>query len=99
MNYELEFLKEAKKEWDKLDNNAKMAFKKVLKRRLVNPIVEKDKLSNTIEQDCYKIKLKALGLRLVYKVEQDKLILLIITIGKREKDEVYKIMHDRLKKL
>lgn len=39
MNYKLEFITHAKREWDKLDNTIKQAFKEVLIRRLENPLV------------------------------------------------------------
>ncbi len=99
MTYELEFIREAKKEWDKLDNSVKKSFKKVLERRLLEPIVLKDRLSNTGNDECYKIKLKSLGFRLVYKVEKDKLILLVISVGKRENDTVYDDISERLENL
>lgn len=41
-------------------------------------------------RDCYKIKLKSAGYRLVYQVEDDVLIVLVIAVGKREQNKVYK---------
>lgn len=78
MSYKLEFETKAKKEWDKLDQPIKRAFKEALLRRLENPIVPKDRLSGT--------------------GKHDRLILLVISVGKRENDEVYNVMHDRLDK-
>jgi len=37
----------------------------------------------------YKIKLRSLGYRLVYEVIEDKIVLLVIAIGKREGNAVY----------
>jgi len=65
MSYKLEFEIKAKKEWDKLDNSIKLAFKQILKRRLVDPFIIKDRLSGTGKHDCYKIKLRDFGYRLV----------------------------------
>lgn len=96
MSYKLEFEIHAKKEWDKLDKSIKEAFKTVLVRRLENPIIPKDRLHGTGKHECYKIKLRNYGFRLVYKVEHDKIILVVISVGKRENDKVYNIMHDRL---
>lgn len=98
MKYSLEFESTAKKEWDKLDNTIKSMFKNVLQRILINPIVPKDRLHGTKPPECYKIKLRTLGYRLVYKVESDKLVLLIISVGKRENNEVYNTFHTRLGK-
>jgi len=97
MSYKLEFETKAKKEWDKLDQPVKRAFKEILLRRLDSPIVPKDRLSGTGKHECYKIKLRSYGFRLIYKVGHDRLILLVISVGKRENDEVYNVMHDRLK--
>lgn len=96
MSYKLEFETHAKKEWDKLDKPIKEAFKTVLVRRLENPIIPKDRLHGTGKHECYKIKLRNYGFRLVYKVEHAKIVLIVISVGKRENDKVYNIMHDRL---
>jgi mRNA interferase RelE/StbE len=68
-------------------------------RRLDNPIVPKDRLSGTGKHECYKIKLRNYGFRLAYKVDHDKIILLVIGVGKRENDVIYDVMHNRLKSL
>jgi mRNA interferase RelE/StbE len=99
MIYKLEFELHTKKEWDKLDKPIKEAFKTVILRRLDNPIVSKDRLSGTSKHECYKIKLRNYGFRLAYKVDHDKIILLVIGAGKRENDVIYDVMHNRLKSL
>ncbi|MCA1743958.1 MAG: type II toxin-antitoxin system RelE/ParE family toxin, partial [Desulfovibrionales bacterium] len=38
----------------------------------------------------YKIKLKSAGYRLVYEVRNETLVVLVIAIGKREKNKVYR---------
>jgi mRNA interferase RelE/StbE len=76
MTYELNFTPSAKKEWDKLDNSVKQMFKKALAKRLINPIVPVSKLRD-LPIDCYKIKLRTIGYRLVYTIENNKLILLV----------------------
>ena len=88
MTYELVFLTSAKKEWDKLDPSLKSQFKKKLLTRLEDPHVLKDRLS--ILPDCYKIKLRASGYRLVYRVFDDRIVVQVVTIGKRDKFSVYK---------
>lgn len=92
MSYELEFLPTALKQWNKLDNSVKSIFKKKLKERLENPKVESAKLSGF--ENVYKIKLRNLGYRLAYQVIDKKLILLVLVIGKRENNEVYKILKE-----
>lgn len=91
MTYKLKFTPSAKKEWDKLDNTVKQMLKKALAKRLINPFVQSSKLSN-LPIDCYKIKLRTVGYRLIYTVENDELILLVLTINHR--DVVYKNIND-----
>lgn len=89
MTYELNFTPSAKKEWDKLDNSIKQMFKKALAKRLINPIVPASKLRD-LPIDCYKIKLRTIGYRLVYTIENNKLILLVLTINHRD------VVYDKL---
>ena len=57
MSYDLEFLRDAWKEWEKLDESLKAQFKKKLSERLENPRVESARLRQLA--DCYRIKLPA----------------------------------------
>ena len=88
MSYKLKFIPLAKKEWDKLDNSIKSQLKKKLKERLETPRVPKDKLSGY--NDIYKIKLRNKGYRLVYEVKDDEIVIIVLTIAKRENNLVYK---------
>lgn len=94
MSYELEFVKPALKEWNKLGAAVKAQFKKKLIERLKNPRVEQSRLSGM--QDCYKIKLAQAGYRLVYKIEDEQLIVLVLSVGKRERNAVYKAAMKRV---
>lgn len=69
-------------------------FKKQLGRRLENPHVISAKLSGQLK-DCYKIKLHQAGYRLVYQVYDNQLILLVVAVGKRNKNKVYDSAQDR----
>lgn len=93
MIYRLIFSKEAKREWDKLDIKLQIQLGKKLKKRLENPIVLKDKLSDM--DRCYKIKLKSSGYRLIYQVAQDQIIVCVIAIGKRD-SYIYEIAKTRI---
>lgn len=95
MNYRLKFLPTALKEFNNLDNSIRMQLSKALKKRLENPIIPKDRLRNFTKKECYKIKLRTLGIRLVYAVENDQLILVVIAVGKRENNEVYDLAIER----
>ncbi len=69
MIYKLRFHEQAWTEWHKLDGGVREAFKRKLDERLRHPRVPSAALAGM--PDCYKIKLKAAGYRLVYKVEDD----------------------------
>ena len=90
----LEFKPTALKEWSKLDNSVKSAFKKKLKEILENPKIESNRLSGL--PNCYKINLRSAGYRLVYQVNDDRIVVLILAIGKRERSEAYEKAMQRL---
>ncbi len=93
MTYKLLFHKKALKEWDKIDSKIKEQFKKKLKERLENPKVPKDKLSGF--EDVYKIKLRNAGFRLAYQVKDEEIVVIVLAVGKRENDKIYKLLDDR----
>jgi mRNA interferase RelE/StbE len=94
MSYKLHFIKKSKKEWDKLNSTIKEQFKKKLAKRLIEPIVPSDKLSGY--ENVYKIKLKSSGYRLAYEVKEDKIIIVVLAIGKRENNDIYNSLKKRL---
>jgi mRNA interferase RelE/StbE len=94
MSYELEFKESARKEWGKLDNSIKALFKKRLAERLAAPRVESARLAGM--PDCYTIKLRDAGYRLVYQVIDARVVVVVITVGKRENDLVYRLARERL---
>ena len=49
--------------------------------------------------NCYKIKLKSPGIRLVYRVEDDRLVILVLAIGRRERDDPPRDATPELRKL
>ena len=93
MKYELGFLEEALKEWGKLGSNTREQFKAKLTERLTNPRVPASKL--TRHKDRYKIKLRSVGYRLVYEVRDSEVIVIVVAVGKRERNAVYKVAAKR----
>ncbi len=85
--YALDFNTQAHKEWNKLGKTIQLQFAKKLKERLENPRVEADKLRDM--PNCYKIKLRSIGYRLVYEVIDSRLVVTVIAVGKRERSKVY----------
>ena len=94
MTYKLVFKRDAKKEWEDLDSTSRSIFAKKLKERLQQPRIESSRLSGM--KDCYKIKLRRAGFRLVYQVRDKELIVSVIAVGKRERNLVYKIAGKRI---
>ena len=88
MTYKLKFLPSALKEWKKIDRSIQTQLKKKFSERLTSPHVPANSLSGF--DNHYKIKLRASGYRLVYEVIDKELVVLVIAIGKRGKNEVYK---------
>lgn len=88
MSYSLKFAESALKEWHKLDNPIRQQFKKKLAERLENPHVPQSQLHRM--PDCYKIKLRSAGYRLVYQVDDEEVVVSVIAVGKRDKNRVYR---------
>lgn len=93
MSYELEFLEEALEEWWRLDGSVRSQFKKKLAERLETPRVPSAKLSG--HPDRYKIKLRSTGYRLVHEVLDGQLLVLVIAVGRRDRNAVYRLAESR----
>lgn len=93
MTYELGFLDSALKEWRKLDVQTRDQFKKKLAERLGTPHVPSAKLSGA--KDRYKIKLRNIGYRLVYEVHDTDVIVVVVAVGRRDRNAVYKAAEKR----
>jgi len=94
MIYTLLFKKDALKEWKSLDNSIRKLFLKKLEERLIKPRVESFRLSGM--KDCYKIKFRSSGYRLVYEVRDSQLVVSVVAVGKRERNLVYKTAIKRI---
>ena len=92
--YRLEFVPSALMEWRKLGATVRNQFAKKLVERLATPRVPSARLSEF--PDCYKIKLLKAGYRLVYRVDDDRIVVIVIAVGKRERNEAYKTAAGRL---
>ncbi|WP_105414914.1 type II toxin-antitoxin system RelE/ParE family toxin [Neorhizobium sp. T25_27] len=93
MTFRLEFLPSARKEWDRLGATLREQFKKKLAERLTHPRVPADALHGMA--DHYKIKLRSPGYRLVYRVEDERITVVVVAVGRRERSEVYKAARKR----
>lgn len=81
-------MQEALAEWNALDGSIRELFRSALKKRLINPHVPGSELKGGL-RNCYKIKMKRSGYRLIYAVQDEALVVLVVAVGKREKSAVY----------
>lgn len=87
MSYSLAFLPSAQKEWRKLGDTVRVQFKKKLAERLLRPRIASDALHGMPHH--YKIKLRQVGYRLVYRVDDNVLTVLVFAVGRRDHSDVY----------
>lgn len=88
MTYELEFEEKALKKFDKLNSQIAEQFINKLEAILENPKIPKNKLKGS--SDLYKVKLRSAGYRLVYRVIDERVVVLVLDVGRR--DTIYKDM-------
>lgn len=94
--YTLKFVPAALAEWGALDGSVKANLKKLLAKRLDNPHVPGSELRGEL-RGCYKIKLRRQGYRLVYQVDDDAIVVLVLGVGKREDGDVYQAALETLR--
>lgn len=88
MSFELRFEPDALKEWQALDKSVREPLKKKLARRLEQPHFLNERLHHRLS-NCYKIKNDKTGHRLVYRVIEEQVVVLVLAVGKRERLETY----------
>lgn len=98
MAYKVEFLSEAAQEFDALDGS----LKKIAAKQ-IDKLAERPELGEPlgkrmgIDLTGYrKIYFGKKGYRIVYEIQRQKLLILIIGIGKRERAEIYREVARRL---
>ncbi|MNJ33827.1 mRNA interferase RelE [compost metagenome] len=87
VEYSVEWDPKALKELRKLDGEIRLQFLRKLQERQGNPRVPGDALHGL--KDHYKIKLRSVGYRLVYRVEDGRIVIVVVAVGKRERSAVY----------
>ena len=93
MSYELGFVEAALKEWRKLDQTVRDQFRKKLAERLVHPHVDSARLSG--RKNRYKVKLRSIGYRLVYEVRDESSLIVVMAVGRRDRNAVYEAADKR----
>lgn len=94
--FTLHFDARALAEWHKLEKQIQEQFKKKLNKLItgVETPSPKARLSG-LPPGHFKIKQRSSGYRLVYKYEEDKLVILVIAVGRRNRNVVYDIARAR----
>ena len=96
MTYKLRFHELALAEWRKLDGSVREPLKKKMAERLQCPRVPSAALSSMA--DCYKIKLRGVGYRLVYRVDEEAMFVTVLAVGRRDRSQVYEAARARWKR-
>ena len=81
-----------------MDGSIKETLRKLLKKRLDNPHVPGGELHGALA-GYYKIKLRKQGYRLVYGVQDDVLMVMVMAVDKREDRAVYQSAMARISEL
>ena len=106
MKWEVEYLPEAIKDIKKLDNSNRLLVRKAIQKVSSNPVSTYEggfghplsNLNSTKLAGSFKIKLRASGIRIVYKLIKKDDKMLIVIIGARADNEVYEIAESRINK-
>jgi mRNA interferase RelE/StbE len=87
ITFEIIFRPRAKKAFDRLGTADQRQLAAKLKKRCANPRVQADAVREIT--DSYKVKLRSSGIHAIYQVRDHQLVLLVLAIGKREREEAY----------
>jgi len=104
MAWSVVFHDKAKKEFDRLNGLSKTQAAKAIHKVSLNPLPQSEggygkPLGNNQSSKlagCLKIKLKGIGLRVVYQLIREDTVMKIIVISLRDDDKVYKTAENRI---
>ena len=104
MNWEVDYLPEARKDIKNLDRSKQIIVNMAIKKVKSNPLPQAEggygkPLGNKHGVNLttlLKIKLRGEGLRIVYKLVRTETSMLIVVVGAREDEEVYEFAQRRL---
>ncbi len=99
MRYSVHLIEEAKEDFKKLDNSQRIQVAKQLKQLETNPY-KGTHLGHKYSIDLtgyYKLYAVKKSIRIIYTVKEEKIIVEVISIGKREGLAAYREAHERIK--
>ncbi len=102
MAYKIEYIPDAEKDFEEIDKSLKKEAAKKIDALSENPFLGKP-LGNKLGIDLtgfYKLYFHKKKYRIVYRILRDYVeVVEIFGIGKRDKEEIYKLVAKRLKRL
>jgi len=101
--WQVEYLKEAVEDLKRLDHSQRLQVLKAINKVSSNPLPQNEggygkplgNRNSTRLAGYLKIKLKRLGLRVVYKLIKEKDVMKVIVVSARTDDEVYLLAQKR----
>ena len=101
------YSKEAKKDLEELCNSKQIIVRKAIKKVEQNPLPQTEggygiPLGNKHGfnlTNCCEIKLRGQGIRVIYKLKKDEMVMVNIAIDKRSDNEAYRVALERLKNM
>lgn len=94
MTYSLEFDARALKGWHKVGDTVRQQLKEKLATVLLNPRIEANRVYAL--HDWSKIKLRSSGYRFVYQLIDQEVMMFVMAVDKREREQVYRKAAERL---
>lgn len=104
--WQVEYLKEAIEDLKRLDHSQRLQVLKAIEKVSTNPLPQNEggygkplgNKNSTKLAGYLKIKLKKLGLRVVYKLIKEKEVMRVIVVSARVDEEVYLLAYQRTEK-
>jgi len=104
MGWAVDFTPEAQKDYKKLNGSPKSQVRKAIYKVAKNPLPSSEggygkplgNLASSKLAGCLKIKLKSIGVRVVYKLVRENNVMKIVIISVRADDKVYKEAEARI---
>jgi len=85
----LHFNTRTNRKWGALDGSIRAQFKKVLARQLEEPHILSARFADDL-RDCYTIKPGDVGYQFAYRVDDGKILILVIATGRRDGEAIYR---------
>ena len=103
MSWKIEYIREAKKDLQKLDAYNRKLILKAIEKTAERPLPPPDGIGKTLGNHTssnlsgfFKIKLRDLGYRVVYQLIREKIRMRVIIISVRADEEVYREAERRI---